>query len=282
MVYKEHGMWEVLDVLRRAHRGEGRRAMARTTGRSRKTISRYLTAAEQVGWRPGDGEPGEPLAAQILARLRPGSRERVPSEAEQRLHVHRETLRAWLSGDTADRRPLTLTKCHDLLTRRGVAVTYSSLYRFAMKHCEFGERASTVRMADVAPGELAEIDFGRLGLIPDGRLERRRVLWALVVTLVHSRHQYVHLTHSQTLTDVIGGLEDAWTFFGGGVARVVVDNLRAAICKADRYDPIFNRIFEEYSRHRGFVIDPAPPVMPTGKSQASYCTPSCTCAASFG
>ena len=194
MGYKEHGMWEVLEVLRRAHRGEGRRAIARTTGRTRKTVTRYLEAAQKLGWQPGDGEPGEPLAARILAQLRPGPRDHPPSEAEQRLWVHRETLRAWLSGDTADRRPLTLTKCHDLLGRRGVAVTYSSLYRFAVKHCGFGDRATTVRVATVAPGELAEIDFGRLGLIRDGLLERRRVLWALVVTLVHSRHQYVHLT----------------------------------------------------------------------------------------
>ena len=265
MAYKEHGMWEVLDVLRRAHRGEGRRAIARTTGRSRKTVQRYLTAAADLGWEPGQGEPGEPLAAQILAQLRPGARDRAPSEAEQRLLPHRETLRGWLNGTAAEGHPLTLTKCHALLTRRGVAVTYSSLYRFAVKHCGIGERPSTVRVAEVAPGELAEVDFGRLGLIPDGRLDRRRVLWALVITLVHSRHQYVHLSHSQTLAVVLGGLEDAWTFFGGVPARVVVDNLRAAITKADRYDPVFARVFEEYSRHRGFVIDPAPPVMPTGK-----------------
>ena len=112
---------------------------------------------------------------------------------------------------------------------------------------------------------MAEVDFGRLGLIRDGLLDRRRVLWALVVTLVFSRHQYVHLTHSQKLDDLIGGLEDAWEFFGGVASRLILDNLRAAITKADRYDPIFNRTFEEYGRHRGFVIDPAPPVMPTGK-----------------
>ena len=45
MAYTEHGMWEVLEVLRRAHRGEGRRAIARTTGRSRKTVQRYLTGS---------------------------------------------------------------------------------------------------------------------------------------------------------------------------------------------------------------------------------------------
>ena len=90
MAYKEHGMWEVLDVLRRA--------IARTTGRSRKTVQRYLTAAADLGWQPGQDELGEPLAAQILAQLRPGARDRAPSEAEQRLLPHRETLRGWLSG----------------------------------------------------------------------------------------------------------------------------------------------------------------------------------------
>ena len=250
-------------AARTAARGAERSRARR--GRSRKTVQRYLTAAAALGWQPGQREPDEPLAAQILAQLRPGVRDRAPSEAEQRLLPHRETLRGWLSGETTEGRPLTLTKCHDLLTRRGVTVTYSSLYRFAVKHAGLGDRPATVRMAAVAPGELAEIDFGRLGLIPDGRLDRRRVLWALVITLVHSRHQYVHLTHAQTLAEVIGGLEDAWTFFGGVPARVVVDNLRAAIAKADRYDPVFARVFEEYSQSRGFVIDPAPPAMPTGK-----------------
>jgi predicted transcriptional regulator len=35
-------MWEVLDVLRRVHRGEAKSAIERVTGRTRKTIRRYL------------------------------------------------------------------------------------------------------------------------------------------------------------------------------------------------------------------------------------------------
>ena len=120
-------------------------------------------------------------------------------------------------------------------------------------------------MADVEPGELAEVDFGRLGLVPDPATARRRVLHALIVTLVYSRHQYVHVTTSQRIADLIDGLEDAWEYFGGVVARVVLDNLRAAVTKADRYDPIFQRTFEEYAAHRGFVIDAALPRHATGK-----------------
>jgi transposase len=222
MAYREHGMWEVLEVLRRAHRGERQRAISRTTGRSRKTIRRYLKVAGKLGWRPGQEEPDEPLAARVQARLRPGPPEVGPSDSEYLLEPHRDQIQQWLSGE-GDGGRLKLTKVHDLLKRRGVEVTYSTLYRFAVKHCGFGDKPSTVLIADVAPGELAEIDFGRLGLIQDGLLGRRRVLWALVVTLVHSRHQYVHVTHSQKLADVIGGLEDAWEFFGGVTARVVTD-----------------------------------------------------------
>jgi transposase len=157
-------------------------------------------------------------------------------------------------------------RVHTLLGRQGVPVPYSSLHRFAVRHCGFHEaRRLTVRMADTAPGELAEIDFGRLGLVPDPETGRQRVAHALVVTLVYSRHQYVHVTRSQRLADVIDGLEDAWAFFGGVVARVVLDNLKAAITKADRYDPIFQRVFAEYAQARGFVIDAALPRHPTGK-----------------
>lgn len=265
MSYREHGMWEVLEILRRAHRGERKRAISRATGRSRNTVHRYLKTAAKLGWRPGDKDPDEALAARVMTRHRPGPQDGPPGETEGRLLPHRQTLAAWLDGDTDDHHSLTLTKCHELLGRRGIKVPYSSLYRFAVKHCGFGQTPTTVRMADVAPGELAEIDFGRLGLIADKEPGHRRVLWALIVTLVHSRHQYVHLTHSQKLTDLIGGLEDAWEFFGGVTTRVVVDNLKAAITRADRYDPIFNRTFGEYALHRGFVIDPALPVHPKGK-----------------
>ena len=127
MVYREHGMWEILEVLRRAHRGEKLKAISRSTGRSRNTVKRFLAAAEELGWRSDSIEPDERLAAGVLAKLRPGPRIDSPGETEQLLLQHRETLRAWLQGDTEDHRPLTLTKCHDLLSRRGVKVTYSSL-----------------------------------------------------------------------------------------------------------------------------------------------------------
>lgn len=258
-------MWEILNVLERLHRGESQRSIERVTGHSRKTIGRYLATAMGLGWAPGDEPPTEALAAEVGRRHHP-ARDRGPGETEEELLAHLERIREWLTPAPGEKRGLKLTKVHQLLERQGVRVAYSSLHRFAVKHCDFGQQARcTVRMAECEPGELAEVDFGRLGLVPDPVTGRRRLLWALVVILVYSRHQYVHVTHSQKLPDVLDGLEDAWTSFGGVPRRVVIDNLKPAVTKADPYDPVFQRTFEEYARHRGFVIDASRSADPTGK-----------------
>ena len=267
MAYREMGMWEILEVLRRVHRGQPQRAITRATGHSRSTIRRYVRAARQVDWEPGCGtEPDEALAAAVAKRLRPVRKQQTPGESEGQLLAHQRQIEAWLHGGDGEGRGLRLAKVQQLLARQGVEVPYSSLHRFAVQRCGFQDlRRLTVRVAEVAPGELAEVDFGRLGLVPDLTTGRSRVLHALVVTLVHSRHQYVYVTHTQRITDLLEGLEEAWTFFGGVSARVVLDNLKAAVMKADRYDPVFQRSFAEYARWRDFVIDAAVPRHARGK-----------------
>jgi len=265
MAYVEIGMWEVLEVLRRVHRGESQAAIERVTGRTRKTIRRYAALARELGWDAKGSDPDETLARAVTERLRPVAPQPKPGASEVQLASHREQIRAWLHP-ADERRGLKLSKVHRLLVRHGVDVPYSSLHRFAVAHCGFQERQRlTVRMAETLAGEVAEVDFGRLGLVWDPESQRRRMHHALLVTLAHSRHQYVHVCVSQTLVDFIEGLEDAWVFFGGVPARVILDNLKAAVTKADRYDPVFQRSFDEYARHRGFVIDAAVARHPKGK-----------------
>ena len=265
MAYREIAMWEILEVLRRVGRGEGQRAVQRVTGHSRSTIRRWVRTAAELGWEPGTAEPDEALAREVAARLRPVPAEAEPGESEARLAPHRAQIKAWLCPEDGTR-GLQLSKVHALLTRGGVRVPYSSLHRFATKHCGFQDtRRVTVRRAECAPGELAEVDFGRLGLVLDPETGHRRVAHALLVTLVHSRHQYVHVSFTQKAPDLIAGLEDAWDFFGGVPARVVIDNLKAAVTRADRYEPVFHRTFAEYAAWRGFVVDAALPRHATGK-----------------
>jgi hypothetical protein len=273
MAYHEVAMWEILSVLERLHRRESKAAITRATGHSRSTVRRYERLAGELGWTPDGAAPTEALATEIVRRVHPAA-ERDAGDIENMLLPHVEQLRTWLTPAAGEKRGLRLTKVHQLLTRMHVVVPYSSLHRFVVKHCTFGAAGRvTVRMAATAPGEVAEIDFGRLGLVHDPATNRRRTAWALVVVLPASRHQYVHVSFTQTVAAVIDGLEAAWEAFGGVARRVVLDNLRAAITTADRYDPVFQRTLEEYARYRGFVIDPAPVRTPTGKPHVERAVP---------
>ena len=64
----------------------------------------------------------------------------------------------WL---TADR--LQVTRIHELLAGRGCRVSYTSLRRFIQRRGWQRRSPATVRMGESAPGEVAEMDFGRMG-----------------------------------------------------------------------------------------------------------------------
>ena len=112
-------------------------------------------------------------------------------------------------------------------------------------------------MEDSPPGQVAEADFGRLGMMTDPATGRRRAVWVMVIVLCHSRHSFVWPMQRQTLEDVIAGLESAWAFFGGMPQYLVIDNFPAAVVDTDPLHPHLTRGFLQYAQHRGFIVDPA-------------------------
>jgi transposase len=261
MSKKEYTVIEILDILRRCKAGDGFRAIATATGIARNTVRKYIRLGEANGFNREADIDLEDIAYAVFKEVHKDSNPNDLSIRDNVLMPHKETIENWLIRDH-----LTVTKAHIKLLRTGITISYSSLYRFAQERIGIGGDSGTVRMAATEPGEVAEVDFGRLGYIFDKALNRMKVLYALVVTLVFSRYQYVHVTHKQDLPALIGGIEDAWDFFGGITRRLIIDNMKAAVVKSDRYEPIFNRTFLEYSQYRGFIIDPAVARHPQGKA----------------
>jgi transposase len=261
MAYRELGMVELREIVRRWQAGAGVRAIARGTGMDRKTVVGYLRALQAGGIQPDGPPPTDEQITALTTARRPGrpSNRDAPSPEVDALRPHADQIRAWLAEG------LRLTKIYRRLREQGLPVSYSSLYRFARASCAFGAPAITVRVADPPPGEAAEADFGVLGLWPDPASGRRRRVYGLLVTLAFSRYAFLAITLRQDLAAVLEGLEAAWVFFGGVVRRLVVDNLPPAVTRADRYTPGLNRVFLEYAQHRGFIVDPALPAHPTGK-----------------
>lgn len=251
MGYREVGLMQVVEVLRRWQAGEGARAIARGTGLARDTVRKYLRAAERLGLSV-HGPP--PTDAQLLQLARLGDTT-PPARAapkQQALAPYREQIATWLREED-----LQLTRIAELLARDGPAVRYTTLRRFVRREGLVGAKRDTLRLPETAPGQVAEFDFGRLGPLVDPATGRRQTVWALSIVLSYSRHSFVRPLVHQTLEAVIEGLEAAWAFFGGIPRRLVLDNFPAAVAGVDPLNPIPTRGFLEYSQARGFIVDPA-------------------------
>jgi transposase len=263
MAYKEVSRVEVAEVIRQWQARRGIREITRSTGLARNTVRKYLFTAQNCGLAR-DGPP--PTEAQLLTLVQLNSagprRVAVPTDAV--LEPWADQIEQWLKEDK-----LKLTRIQELLAAKQCLVPYMSLRRFVMRK-GWGKRAkTTVRMADTEPGEMAEGDFGRLGLMWDPQSGRRRLAWAMGIVMGYSRHQFVWPLFSQQLGDVIEGLEAAWAFFGGIPRYLVIDNFPAAVVGPDPLNPRLTKGFLEYAQHRGFIADPTRPGHSQDKAYAS-------------
>lgn len=248
-------MHEIREVLRLWLAGESERGIARLALVDRKTVGRYLAAAREAGLvrEAAEAPITDELISAVCERVRP-HRPDGHGQGWATAAAHHDRLEAWLKTEG-----LTVRKAGELLARSGVVLPERTLHRYALEVLGVGRssRERTVRVADGEPGVECQVDFGRMGLVPEPTTGRRRVVWALIFTAVYSRHTFVYLSFRQTTEAVIAGCEAAWAFFGGVFKVIIPDNMEAIVDSADALEPRLNTAFVEYSQERGFLIDPA-------------------------
>lgn len=257
MGFREVSVVEVREVLRAWLEGHGLRKAAERAGVDRKTARRYVAAAEAAGLSREAGVEAvtDDLVGAVVEAVRP-ARPNGHGASWELLLGHEDQIRAWVAGGEGSA-PLSIVKIEELLARQGVRVPYRTLHRFAAERCGFGAKATTVRVVDGEPGVECQIDFAHMGYLTDPDTGRRRKVHALIFTAVVSRHMFVWLTYSQTLTAVIAGCEAAWGFFGGAFKVLIPDNLKPVVTDADPVNPTLSTGWLDYAQHVGFGTDPA-------------------------
>jgi len=157
---------------------------------------------------------------------------------------------------------------HDLVA------SYDTLRRYAMEELGWQKKEPTILLEDPPPGQEAQVDFGRMGMLLDTATGRMRALWVLIVTLSFSRYQFVWPTFVQTTDAVCDGLDRAWWFFGAMSRTIVPDNMSSVIKKSDALNPAIVASFLDYVQARGIFVDPArvrsPKDRPRVENQVAY------------
>jgi transposase len=260
---------QLVEILERWQRGEGLRAIAGRLQISRNTVREYVRSAQAAGLRQDAAMGAEELAAFVRehfpAAQGPGARSLWRQELDGRRQEIEQGLATNRVGTVWGR-----------LHRAGkVKASLSTFRRYVRREIPAPVEAKDVVVhgPEAAPGELAEVDFGRLGLWRDPRDGRRHMLWAFIMVLAYSRHMFVRPVLRMDKRVWLECHLLAWAFLGGVVVRVVLDNLKSGVLKPDIYDPQLNRAYAEMARHYGVVLDPARSLHPKDKPHVERMVP---------
>jgi len=156
MAFREVSVNEIREVLRvwlgvAGLPAPGYRRIAAHCGLDRKTVRRYVEAAQAAGLCRDDDVSAvdDELIGAVAEAVRP-VRPHGHGAAWEQLMAFEEQITAWVAGD-GEQRPLTITKIQTLLDRRGCVVPYRTLNRFASERCGFGRRTPLCGLLMVTP-----------------------------------------------------------------------------------------------------------------------------------
>lgn len=257
MARKRINMRQIIEVLELAlSRNLSANEIHRSTGISRGKIQAYVKAAKEAGlsW-----EAINSMDAALLERIF------YPQESSE-----------------ADIEP-DFSTVHQQLKQKGVTrYQLWSEYKeekpqgfcyayFTKKYKRWKRRINLVMRQEHIAGEKLFVDFaGKTVRVIDRETGTVSMAQIFVAVLGASNYTYVKALPGQDLASWIDAHMDAFKFFGGVSQFVVPDNLKSAVTKADRYDPVLNRTYRRLAQHYGFTILPARPRKPRDKAKAEF------------
>jgi transposase len=248
---------EINEVIRPARLGETTSAVARMLGLNRRTVMRYRAWAQEQGLLEGT-VPDPATLQQLIATTLP-----VIQPPQQTSSVAR--YGAEIAGMRERGMEIAAIRSR-LEERHGGPISYSAVWRL-VRHLEPRVPQAVVRV-EVPPGTEGQVDFGYAGLVVDPASGEIRRAWVFVLLLSFSRHLYAELVFDQRIETWLLCHEHAFAFFGGVPARLVPDNLKAAVARASfGGDALAQRAYRECAEHYGFLIDPTRPRTPEHKGK---------------
>ncbi|MGH7685398.1 MAG: IS21 family transposase [Candidatus Dormibacteria bacterium] len=259
---------DVMDVLQHWHAGRSDRQLSRSFSMGRNRVARITAAAEAAGIVPGSPALSRQEWEQRVPILFPERIVPRPGEGQDELSRVHDAIVAGLEASTVT---TVWQRLHD---EGGVQASLSTFRRYVRQNIRMVRPEDvTVRKEVTPPGEVAEVDYGRLGRWFDAINDRWRTVWAFVMTLAYSRMVFVQPVIGCDQSSWVAAHVAAFAFFGGAPQQIRLDNLKTGVLRADIYDPQMNRAYVELATHYGILLDPCRAGKPKDKPRVERTMP---------
>lgn len=240
------------DIIHRLRQHQSIRAIHRDTSAHRTVIRKLKQIGETNGWLIPSNPMPENEALQIVF----SEKREEKSDSKSALQPFFDQIKDWhLQG----RSPTVICQ----LLKDRCATSPRSLQRFIKNH--FPKAVDPIMLRENIPGEIADVDYGYLGIVYDPEKKRNRKAWVFSMRLRYSRRAYRQLSFDQSSKSFLMAHIHAFEFFGAVPEKVVLDNLKAGVIQANPFEPLLNKSYIALAEHYGFVISPCPPRTPQNK-----------------
>jgi transposase len=160
-----------------------------------------------------------------------------------------DAFRPIIDSRLAEFPKLTATRLFDEIRSAGYAGGYTQVKEY-VRQVRPAPLPDPVVRFETPPGHQAQVDFAEFRL-PWGKR------YALLVVLGYSRLMWLQFCTRQTMAVLMGGLEEAFAFFGGVPAELLFDQMKSVIIEDERAvggKLLENAEFMRFAAHWDFRI----------------------------
>lgn len=169
----------------------------------------------------------------------------------------------------------TITIFEELpIDKNQVNMEISSFYRFINRH-DLREQTNKRVVPEILhePGEVLQLDWGKLRDVVDPVTGKKKTLWALVGVMGFSRYMMVELVWDNKVETTLNAITKMFSIMGGVPKKIVSDNPKCFSLTASKYEAILNPAFERFCSYYGVIPEILPPREPKKKGKVERLMP---------
>jgi transposase len=169
-----------------------------------------------------------------------------------------------------DYRPVTV------LEELPIKIPASSFYRFLQRHgLEYKKKKIERVVPEIftPPGDVLQLDWGKVRDVIDPETGKKKTLWALVGVLGFSRFMMVKFVWTNSVEVTMNTIEEMFKELGGVPRKIVSDNPKCFATEASLYEPVINVAMERFASHYNIVFELLPPRRPELKGKVERLMP---------
>lgn len=256
MSAKRIGIMKIRQILQFKKRGESNRTISQLVGVHRNTVNEHVRLFKESGFGFEELEKWSDKALSELIASPPA----IGQTRYQTLFNYFPYIR----------KELKKVGCTRLALWREYINKHPEGYRYSQFNGHLRDWLKTVDGSSKLihkAGDKLYVDYtGKKLHYLDKTTGKAVPVEVFVAILPCSGYTFVEATRSQRREDFIDSMNNCLSFLGGVPKSIVPDNLKSAVSKGSKYEPVINKTFADFALHYNCSINPTRAYSPKDKA----------------